>query len=538
MRKIFIVASIVLVSSSNCRTQSQQVQSLDAVQPVQSLDAVIDAVARRDFTQAQAEASTVIRLSQSTEQRRQALFYRALAAQNLAEQASNDARRALYLAAATDYETALTFDPRAGGVLNNLARVYAALNDPRAASVFRRACDLQDNPDRALYLKNFAAYELTQGHVEEARRLERAAADLAGGDRDAQQQLIQLHLGAETDSFVPYVQQLIDSGATTAAEDAIIGALDNVHLTLDQASEFAILLSRALVRDKYDPTKWPDLKIAKQIGRIANSNAPVAPAMAEIAMLHARPVVPITRFPWWRDGEPSARRRDAFSRLAHRLGAWYAQSLDFETARWYMQLAVDLVDNQQSRIDYLVDLAEVLYAANDVPSIRQLARQYDAAVPRVTITTPRDEAMTLYGYHRTMGLILDEFHVGGPQSATDAAPYHLTAMLAAAQRYGRDGDRILPVDPVVVQALTTYLEQQAEPGAVLQARIQAAETYLLQGETTLAMNVVRETSATAIAAADRRAANDFTRISQNLGLRPLPSNEPRLAEVNHRWYKE
>jgi tetratricopeptide (TPR) repeat protein len=510
--------------------------------PAAGLDDAIDLIQQRQYSHARVKLTRILPSIKDPEERRLALFYKGLAEQNLAETAGDALRTHLYREAAADYEAALAIDAGSGGVLNNLARVYQALDDPRAEATFRQAIALTDHPDRPLYLKNFAAFLLAHGQVAEARRLEREAADLAAENRDARRQLLALHLTADDETFEPYLRQLIDSGAISSAEDTILVALARTDLPREQNTAFLVLLVQALRRDPYDPSTWSESPIAARMQAVASSNTAVAKALNELVELHRRPVRPATAFPWWHEAGGSEGRNE-FGQLAARIAKWYAQRRDIDTATEYFRVAVAVGAPNEVSPDAILGLAETLYAKKDVEGMQELARYVEREViPTIDGSSSRGRT-DLYALHRSLGLILDELGACCDYSRPDSSSYQIAAMLRAAASYGRHGDVLLPVEPEIANEFVAGHVRRGDDRSALLARTLVAETYLAQGETQLALNIVQSTPKASLVSADTLLSTRFLRTAEILGVeeafatdRPFARPPVLLAETSHQRY--
>lgn len=398
------------------------------------------------------------------------LFEMGLLRQEQAEETTSPVKERHLADAVRSYEAALALSPGDGGTLNNLARAYAGLNDPRAEAIFKSLITRVDDRYQAVYLFNYGAFLESHGQTAEAAAMRKSAADADTGDAESQMEILRLYIPRGSNEAMEYLKQVLDKGQAASVYDYTVDAVRLPSLSAEDRERFTIMMAASLARQFYDPSAFLDSNRGKRLIDL-QPNPAVGSAIGELIALHQYENLSPDAFSWWTaSGDPS--RRQVFGKLATRIGTWYAQHGNFDRAKRYLDLAVAIPGSDPVVVQTLAQI----YAAQHRPDYLQaLARDTEARLP--------ENAEDVYAVRREIGMSQATLGQWGDGSVPSSALYQLRKATEIAftfnDRNRRAGiDERLPIDATLLTAVETGWRKVGSPSDAVEARLLAARDLL------------------------------------------------------------
>jgi Tfp pilus assembly protein PilF len=419
----------------------------------------------------------------SDEKRATILFEMGLLRQEQAEEDQKNSVR--YLRKAIEvYELALKISPNDGGTLNNVARAYAAVHDPRAETIFTELIKRTGDRNLAVYLFNYGIYLEARGEIKRASVMRKRAAEADAGDPESQLEILRLYIPRGSREALSYLRPILEKGYASSAYDYLLATLELPHVEPADREQFAISVAKSLALQSYDPAAFLSSNRGKRLSQLQEREPTAAPA-GELVALHRDGDLSPEAFPWWSNPASDARRH-AFIDLAARIGTWYVQHNDLERAGRYYDLAVRIPGTHAAVIQ---GLTQIYAATGNAKALLQLsldAERYLAAA----------SAPDTYAVHRELGMSLASLGVTGPPHDVGSSLYQLTqtseiALAFNARNRSAGIDERLPIDTALIGTLETGWRSSDTPARAVAVRLVAASDLLGDHDVADAVDILR-----------------------------------------------
>jgi tetratricopeptide (TPR) repeat protein len=468
------------------------------------------------------------------EQRVSILFEMGLLRQEQAEESTSAVKEHYLADAIRRYEEALALSSDDGGTLNNLARAYAAVNDPRAEEVFKRLVARDGDRYHSVYLFNYGAFLESHGKKAEAAVMRKRAADADTGDAESQMEILRLYVPRGSSEAMEYLKQVLDKGQAASVYDYIVDAVHLTGLTPDDRERFLIMMTASLARQSYDPGAFLSSNRGKRLLEL-QSDENLSAAIGELVSLHHEPRLTQDAFPWWASAANPARRQ-VFGKLATRIATWYIQHRNLERAGEYLNLAIDVLGADPAVVQTLAQV----YAAEHRPD--QLAALALKSETRLASANAED----VYAVRREIGMSEANLGQWGDGSVPSSALYQLSRATEIALRFNarnRSGgiDERLPIDAALLGAVEIGWRNAGSSSRAVEVRLAAARDLLDDRSVADATEVVRPlqdrelTTAFIMDDSNRQKFADIIRdlgISNDLASRQWPATIELLTVVS------
>jgi tetratricopeptide (TPR) repeat protein len=462
------------------------------------------------------------------------LFEMGLLRQEQAEESTSAVKEHYLADAIRRYEEALALSSDDGGTLNNLARAYAAVNDPRAEEVFKRLVARDGDRYHSVYLFNYGAFLESHGQKAEAAVMRKRAADADTGDAESQMEILRLYVPRGSSEAMAYLKQVLDKGQAASVYDYIVDAVHLTGLTADDRERFLIMMTASLARQSYDPGAFLSSNRGKRLLEL-QSDENLSAAIGELVSLHHEPRLTQDAFPWWASAANPARRQ-VFGKLATRIATWYIQHRNLERAGEYLNLAIDVLGADPAVVQTLAQV----YAAEHRPD--QLAALARKSETRLASANAED----VYAVRREIGMSEANLGQWGDGSVPSSALYQLSRATEIALRFNarnRSGgiDERLPIDAALLGAVEIGWRNAGASSRAVEARLAAARDLLDDRSVADATEVVRPlqdrelTTAFIMDDSNRQKFADIIRdlgISNDLASRQWPATTELLTVVS------
>lgn len=407
----------------------------------------------------------------------QVIFYCGLSKQLHAQQIT-DSRESqhAYKQALEHYYEALAFAPARASILNNVGKVYSALNQPDSSIMyFSKALNNADTTAYKLYQRNI--YEMYLKY-EQWERASAVLLDLylsAPDQVNIYRELKTLYLQYDSTQLISLVEHMIlDSlytPATSVTKDVLITSAWDDESLWRLFLLYVVALSHKETFNTEDfqiPQDWRNLHDSIQRRAVDEFENIVNPSFTDS-----------TNFDWWLQyssifktplqlKESCGSRKEVFERLVTKLANWHHDWNRLAEAQYYYQKLLSLTEVQPDP-HLIIQYSDVLIGQNDMDKLAEFSNEYGPILYQLKGEAySKNDLKAIYEYHTALGKIFAYLEKEQtPTSEVTSAEYQLEHALTKASEYNekarQNNDSQIEPDIATVKLLAQTYRRDNRP---------------------------------------------------------------------------